>query len=429
MRTIHRFDSMMMLALLLSPTLDGCTPRSDDPARVTVRDSAGIRVVETRYAAWSDSDRWTIDPNPIMSVGSVPFDSSRALFQVAGAVLLDDNRIVVANQGTRELLWFDSLGALRRVVGRGGEGPGEFMRLNDLWRCNGGKLVVNEGTRISTFDTTGRFLDSERVGPETGDRGVWRIEGINASCSSVLIRTRLIDRTPRLGQVSAPPTTLFWRDLSSGARDTVATIPSAQGFGKGWGGETITVTLPWGEMPYWTSLDERVYIGSNKRFETRWFERDDGLRVISLWGGDPRPVTEHDRSVFEGRRMALVAESPELPMDEAIPRLGEFTVPERYPIFSGLLVDGVGNLWIRAYPESIGGWPDGFTWDRHEEPESWWVFDPSGRWLGAVSAPRGIEVMRVKRRRVIGIWKDEYDVEQVHLFRILKPEAEAGARR
>ncbi len=48
---------------------------------------------------------------------------------------------------------------------------------------------------------------------------------------------------------------------------------------------------------------------------------------------------------------------------------------------------------------------------RRDEPQTWYVWDASGVWLGTVETPARFELMRVGRDEVLGSWRDLVDVE------------------
>jgi hypothetical protein len=80
-----------------------------------------------------------------------------------------------------------------------------------------------------------------------------------------------------------------------------------------------------------------------------------------------------------------------------------------YPAHDRILVDATGAIWMR---EDIG--------PRRTEVEGhWWdVLASDGRWLGRVSTPPRLEVYQVSRNRVIGVWRDENDVEHLRVHRL-----------
>ncbi len=155
---------LRITALTLLSTVMAC---SDAPPRsaVSVRDSAGIAIVENRVASWGNDDAWSVSPDARIRIGVADGDLPYQLFRVAGATRLSDGRIVVANGGTGELRFYASSGVHLRSVGRPGEGPGEFRLLSRLWRDEHDSLYAWDRTlgRLSIFDGVGRLARTVRL--------------------------------------------------------------------------------------------------------------------------------------------------------------------------------------------------------------------------------------------------------------------------
>jgi hypothetical protein len=56
-----------------------------------------------------------------------------------------------------------------------------------------------------------------------------------------------------------------------------------------------------------------------------------------------------------------------------------------------------------------------------DEPGRWTVFDPEGRMLGTVATPARFRVFSIGTDYVLGVWRDDMDVEHVRLFTLEKP--------
>ena len=150
--------SKPVLCLALSAVaLVGCDAASER-SRVAVRDSAGIRIVESRAEA-SDGEGWTVDNRPVLEIGMVEGAPEYQLSQVRGAVRLVDGTVVVANGGTNELRWYRPDGHFARRAGGGGGGPGEFVSLDAVALDRGDSLAAWDGRqrRLSVFGRDGSF--------------------------------------------------------------------------------------------------------------------------------------------------------------------------------------------------------------------------------------------------------------------------------
>lgn len=165
--------------------------------------------------AWPDGHLWTLDPDPVVDIGADPDDLDQYLFRVQGVhQVMPTGEIVVANQGTSEVLVFDSLGTFIRAIGGRGQGPGELMGLFGLYKCDGGRFLAHEGPRVSILDVGGGFLGSSR--PSRKD-GIPRIQGVSSDCLAMMVVIRPIPSPPG-GVVESVPATFYWEDLETAIR-------------------------------------------------------------------------------------------------------------------------------------------------------------------------------------------------------------------
>lgn len=110
----------------------GCTPESAPPG-VTVRDSAGVTLVESLASQWPSGEAWAVAPTPALTIGSLDGPHEQQLYRVFGAHRLPDGRIVVANSGSYELRFYDRDGQFLAASGGRGGGPGEFVSMGQNW--------------------------------------------------------------------------------------------------------------------------------------------------------------------------------------------------------------------------------------------------------------------------------------------------------
>ena len=120
----------------------------DTAPAVTIRDSAGIRIVENHAPEWAAADFWTIDPEPVIVIGGDPAvarataDSVHLIWRVEGLNRLSDGRVAVLSSGDKSLRLFEPSGRLSKSIGRAGEGPGEFNHPGFLQVLPGDILAV-----------------------------------------------------------------------------------------------------------------------------------------------------------------------------------------------------------------------------------------------------------------------------------------------
>lgn len=157
--------SSHVVALGLALPFISCDASPSADSRVSVVDSAGVEIVESRRPLWGDGDEWRISDAPVLQIGTVTGDPAYELHRVAGVIRLSDGRIVVANDGSRQLRFYDAKGVHLRDVGRQGEGPGEFQFLYRVWTLPADSLATfdNAQMRVSIFDSQGTLVRSRQL--------------------------------------------------------------------------------------------------------------------------------------------------------------------------------------------------------------------------------------------------------------------------
>lgn len=406
------------IVALLALAACGGDPRA--PAAVAVRDSAGVRIVESLGRAWDSTSAWRLAPAPVAAIGADADDPAHALSFVNGVRRLSDGTLVVADNGTRELRVFDAAGRLVRTIGRSGEGPGEFRSLGQLYRCAGDTLVARDFQRLQVVTRDGSF--ARAVSPQALLGGGYRdYQGVSADCARLLVVAR--ERRP----ADAPPETpqrhvLLWTDPLGERADTVAAHRGPDVLAIQVMGRATVVPQPWGATPsHALGPDDALHVGRGDTAEVRTYDAAGRLRRIVRWAAEPSPVTDADRRLFAERHAAFVRRFPdERPIMGAVGRTPR--APGAKPYFTSLLADDRGHLWVRTYPAESTGWPQ--IVDFEPDPAAdWLVFDPDGRLLGTVRTPAGLRVIEVVDGHVVGVWRDADDVEHVHVYRLVVPGA------
>lgn len=81
--------------------------------------------------------------------------------------------------------------------------------------------------------------------------------------------------------------------------------------------------------------------------------------------------------------------------------------PSTKPAYTDLLIDTEGHIWAGAHQP--------FATFR-QQPRSWEIFDPDGRWLGALETPAGFTVYEVGTNYILGVFADSLGVEHVQVL-------------
>ena len=105
----------------------------------------------------------------------------------------------------------------------------------------------------------------------------------------------------------------------------------------------------------------------------------------------------------------VLAQLPLAMADAIAAALAEAGAAAVYPAHDQLLVDETGAIWLR---EDIG------PRRGREEPRRWVILGADGVWHGTITTPARFEVHQVTADRVIGVWRDDFDVEHLRIHRL-----------
>ncbi len=151
---------------------------------------------------------------------------------------------------------------------------------------------------------------------------------------------------------------------------------------------------------------DHVYFGRGERYEIERYAGDGRLDRLVRRAGRPLRVTPEDIARYEETELAEANEIFRPILERA---LAEMPMPEAMPAYRDVRVDADGFLWVEDYRRP------------GDDRPRWSVFDPDGRWLGAVATPPGLEIREIGRDHLLGVWEDEFEVEHVRLHRLIRP--------
>ena len=85
--------------------------------------------------------------------------------------------------------------------------------------------------------------------------------------------------------------------------------------------------------------------------------------------------------------------------------------PGAFPAYDKILVDSEEYLWIRRFVKPT------------DQVAEWRVYDPTGRRRAIVQLPAGLDVFEVGSDYVLGSTSDQFDVQSVHLYALIRRSA------
>lgn len=402
--------------------LGGCDASAGSGAAFTVRDSVGVRIVESVAPEWGPGEGWSVGEDPALQIGEVEGEDPYQFSRIPNVFRTVDGGFVVGDFRAAQVRFFRPDGAFRSSFGRPGAGPGEFQRFLS-W------VEPYRGDSIVAFDAAGRVTIADREGeigrvftpnlppmPEvTGDR-------------PTLIAPGAFVRALEDGSFLAVGPELIQGELGTRFRGTLALLRySPQGdsltrYGEFPGFERIMPDrspsadlrmTPYPRQTVYASRGDRVYVGTGAveeveagtghGMEIRVFTAGGELRQVIRSFDRDLTLTDRHREAF--REFQRGRASPERPAEAIERALATLDYPDRIPPYDQLLVDSEDHLWVQ-HDQAPG----------MSAPQTWRVFAPGGRLLGTVVTPERFQVREIGRTWILGTWVDDLDVRYVRMY-------------
>lgn len=330
-----------------------------------------------------------------------------------GSVYVADGQVPVVRK-------YDAEGRHLLDVGRGGEGPGEYLAVDGLGVLPGGTLVLWDGRnhRLSYYDPEGAFERSVQV---PAGLGGWRAFLLSPD-GDVFLRV-----APEEGFVEGPGgiRSDWARIRSEGAVERIAPVPPEDRVGPryvlaGRGGyyrPFVTMTLSA------VAPDGSVYSMRNDEYRIRR-THPDGRETAITRDEPPVEVSAEERREWEARSESFARRTPENRSDY-------FPIPDVKPYVRELVVDPEGRLWVSRYtevafmeysPEELAErreqnlpsyqWRDLLRWD---------VFGPDDAYLGSVTFPFKTSFVTAVGDAVWGVQGGDFREDYVVRWRMVRP--------
>ena len=384
-----------------------CGEPADDPSLAHRRDSAGVEIVEASRPLWGDGDSeaWRVDPEPVVDLALTGDGSSHEFHRVQGMTRLSSGGLVVADGGSDEIRLFSEGGDFLDAAGGPGEGPSEFTGLRGLARGHGDTLLaLDQDDRVALFAPDLTFLDDFGLPPFSQ-----AIHAFNDGTLVVESETMAVDILEGGGLVRVPA--LLWRfDLTDAGADSIGETAGEE--------QHVVVSGPrqgqtgtlFGRRSHIATHAGNIYHGRAIGMEVEVLTAaGDQLRILRI----PDFPLALSAEAIRAERGAMLGDDPPEWWRRIV---AEVPAPAIRPALDGLFVDPSGALWLRPFrgrSEQAG-------------PETWQVLANDGTWLGRVEFPANFQVMEIGMDAVLGVWRDELDVEHPWVLRLHRDEERAS---
>jgi len=381
-------------ALLLGAV--GCAEPATSPptAHVTVRDSAGIQIVENGPLLTADSVALRVDTAGRIRIGVMDGAAPYVFGKIVGVAALDDGGVVVADASLAEIRSYASDGTFLESTGRLGDGPGEYRNLTSLRRFGPDSLFVidhyfrrwhfldADGHVRQSVDAAGRPASMAVIPtaehPEPTVEYIDAYTVIDVYADGSLLASSFVRGC---GERNDPPIVcadslrLMKIHRTGQAIADLGVMPeSRMVWARTAKGENFRASFPYPQV-FKAASGVRTYIADAEHFEVRMYGPDGKLfriaRVneprLSTPDGAferPEPTTGNPaRDALQARMAAALRDAP---------------LPDSLPHFGMLLPDVEGNVWLGPPPGT--NLPD-------ERQGRWAVLDSTGVLRHALRAP------------------------------------------
>ena len=399
-----------ILVLLTPFGASACADRRPAAALPERRDSSGIIIFEG-IVPDSRGAEWRIAEEPELTIGVVEGDRRYEMEHVRDAAVLSDGRIAVVDWGANQLRVYGHDGSYEFAVGGQGGGPGRLNRPTDLTVLPGDTLAVldrTQGFSRSFFTSSGTFIRRQTVTPAFLDTLHFTGQATLLGDASVLFRVASVSYMRTLPRgVSREPVGLVRLEERPGGTevDTIAWFEGQEFYSTVVGDEPMGTATLLGPSAVWTSGGAHVYVADTGTGEVHGYDYSGGLKLVARYTLPREPVTPEQ--VKQGQETFL----EQMPTQDG-PRWRRYfdgsPRPSEHPAIQTLVADPEGDLWLQAFPSSSTQLP------------SWWVIRSIDGSVVAVDFPRRLEVMEVGSDYVLGLWRDEQNVQFVQKYRLEK---------
>lgn len=404
------FTSFAALGVL--GALAACGGDAPPGSDATVRDSAGIQVVENSTdGLWAPEGGWTTEE--LLTIGDAAGDADYQFGQIAGVDVLSDGRIAVLDQQAQRVQIYGPDGAYQQSFGGPGNGPGEFSPgAMALFVGRGDTIVVPDmgNQRVTVIPTEGEATSF----PLSMEQGIPMAFDISDGGALVSQRRAMnfADPTAR----TAANDLVLAQAYDGETLDTLLTPRRGDTFEMTSSGPRITLFAP---EPQWATLsDERLAYASNDVYRINVYGSEGDLERIVTFPHEVQPVTETEQAMVLELVRASMERSGTPP--QAIDQLvGSMSFADAWPAFARLRGGPHGTLWVQRLRD-VADMSD-------EERENWnpqldqggpmWdVFESDGRYGGVVELPARFTPFAIEEDRIYGVFRDDFDVQFVRVY-------------
>ncbi len=314
--------------------------------------------------------------------------------------LLPDGHVVVADSRGLFLRVYAADGRRTAGFGRRGSGPGEFQSIHGLWLTREGRIGVWDGRsrRLTAFDRNGSLVSTHSVRAPANMPGSFEIFLGSLRNGDLLLASLYLEHRPAQNEI-IPERWLVGRFGPEG--EFRGSAGELRGMFR-----TRRTPLPFTPVPRVAVRGDSVWVAEGY---------DPQLQLRNAAGQVVRTIELPWRVRLAGNQWSqLEANVRERKNTLQLELLEEIPRPDQVPTIGGVLLDDRGFLWVKEYDPSLDS-----IWLKRGDAlnigpgGSWRIMSPAGAWVARVRMPANLMPLDVVGNRVLGVARDDLDVEHV----------------
>ena len=365
---------------------------------VVRRDSAGFAIVEAMRPLWDDSSLWIIDPEPLVDLTVSGSGTPHEFFRARSMKQRPDGSLMIADGSSRQVRVFSATGEFLGSFGGQGDGPGEFRNLQAIENAGDTLLALGTG-RVAVAAPDLAVVRTFNLAPSTNN--LHYLGGGAILTESYSPRPQ--GSAPNEVNRHAEPLMVF--DLDGTQIDSIGETRGTEIYAYARDGMVAGAPPLFGRTSHIAVLGQRIFRGSSDIMQVE--ELDLTGRVVCILRIPGYPLDLSDARVSAERDSRL---GPPRPGSTSVFRLlvEDLPDPATRPAYAEVLVDPSGAIWLELFRGE----------SEQDRPQEWLVLDADGTWLGTVVVPDRFTVTDVTMETVLGVWRDELDVEHPQVLRL-----------
>ena len=349
---------------------------------------APVVVRSSEAPAWGTAVRLVEE----LRIGVLDGDPDYVLGRVGQVAIGPNGQIIIADDAAPALRVFDANGRFVRVIGRNGEGPGEYRSMGGVATLRDGRIQLwdNRIQRLTTYSAIGEYLGAVRVPSGLFSADLFHVDHEGFAYVRTTVGMPLPNEAWQFGWSRVSPDgvvldTLKVPTSTFAAPSFVLSTPS--GYDRPFPRELVSTMSSRGAL---LVGDNRTYAFEQRRPGAATIRVERAYQPIALLA-EERTEWEAWARMFEQQ----AANRPAAPKGVigGGPRTVKYDIPRDKPPFSELDSDADGRIWVRRYaPAVYRKAPERAAGDKRpkrewREPPTYDVFLSDGKFLGTVVLP------------------------------------------